>query len=153
MNNFTQPQVEKAIKDSSSIKEFLINLGLKPNGGQYRRAKTIALKFGLELPKYDTLASSRNALSTVKISNDDFFVFGVHRNGQRLKKRLIEDYGWEDRCMREGCPSPEPYWNGEKLVLQVDHIDGDNTNNIINNLRILCPNCHTQTDTYSNKKR
>lgn len=42
-------------------------------------------------------------------------------------------------------------WQGEKLVLQLDHIDGNNLNNEVTNLRILCPNCHSQTETYAGK--
>jgi hypothetical protein len=42
-------------------------------------------------------------------------------------------------------------WNGKPLTLELDHIDGKAYNNIIENLRILCPNCHTQTDTYRAK--
>lgn len=46
-----------------------------------------------------------------------------------------------------------PVWNNQPLMLQVDHHDGNNQNNTPENLRFLCPNCHTQTPTYSNKKR
>lgn len=42
-------------------------------------------------------------------------------------------------------------WNDKPLTLQLDHIDGDSDNNFPNNLRILCPNCHTQTDNYGSK--
>jgi hypothetical protein len=42
-------------------------------------------------------------------------------------------------------------WNGKKLVLQIDHIDGDNTNNATSNLQEICPNCHSQTSTFSGK--
>jgi hypothetical protein len=42
-------------------------------------------------------------------------------------------------------------WNGNPIKLECDHIDGDHTNNHIDNLRLICPNCHSQTDTYKNK--
>lgn len=51
-----------------------------------------------------------------------------------------------------GCRN-EGSWQGRDLVLELDHIDGDCLNNRLENLRWLCPNCHSQTDTYKNKKR
>ncbi|MCA1799704.1 MAG: HNH endonuclease [Actinobacteria bacterium] len=42
-------------------------------------------------------------------------------------------------------------WNGKPLTLQLDHIDGDRNNNELDNLRLLCPNCHTQTDTWGGR--
>ncbi|GAB7048084.1 HNH endonuclease signature motif containing protein [Catenuloplanes indicus] len=44
-------------------------------------------------------------------------------------------------------------WQGRPLKLHVDHIDGDFLNNTAENLRFLCPNCHSQTATYANRKR
>jgi protein-arginine kinase activator protein McsA len=40
------------------------------------------------------------------------------------------------------------YWNDEEIPIELDHIDGDHTNNELENLRLVCPNCHAQTDTY-----
>ena len=42
-------------------------------------------------------------------------------------------------------------WQGQPLTFQVDHVDGNRTNNSLDNLRVLCPNCHSQTDTYGHK--
>ena len=44
-------------------------------------------------------------------------------------------------------------WLGKKIILQLDHINGDNRDNRIENLRLLCPNCHSQTETYCGKNR
>ena len=63
-----------------------------------------------------------------------------------LKKYLIEEHGENCSICNLGNS-----WNNKKLVLQLDHIDGDSDNNYPSNLRLLCPNCHTQTDNYGSK--
>jgi Zn finger protein HypA/HybF involved in hydrogenase expression len=75
---------------------------------------------------------------------DTWFTYGSKYSNERLKKRILDEKlkVWE--CER--CHLTE--WQGTYLQLQLDHIDGDNKNNVIDNLRFLCPNCHSQTDTY-----
>ena len=63
-----------------------------------------------------------------------------------LYRLLIEERG--DVCSECGIPST---WNEKPLRLQVDHINGQPYDNLPDNLRLLCPNCHTQTNTFSNK--
>jgi endogenous inhibitor of DNA gyrase (YacG/DUF329 family) len=63
-----------------------------------------------------------------------------------LKRFLIEEIG--EYCLECGQDS---IWNDKPLVLQLDHIDGNSDNNFPYNLRLLCPNCHTQTDTFGSK--
>lgn len=65
-----------------------------------------------------------------------------------LKRYLFEANG--ESCSECG---QGPVWNGKPLTLQLDHIDGDSDNNALSNLRILCPHCHTQTETYGSKGR
>lgn len=67
-------------------------------------------------------------------------------NRQRNYAKLVEIYGEHCKFCNIG-----PEWQDEPLVLQVDHIDGDSKNNSIDNLRILCPNCHSQTETFGAK--
>jgi len=65
-----------------------------------------------------------------------------------LKRYLFETKG--ERCSECG---QGPVWNNKPLTLQLDHVDGDSDNNVLSNLRILCPHCHTQTETYGSKGR
>lgn len=72
-------------------------------------------------------------------------------NNTNLKKWLFKFNLLEEKCSADGCTVAST-WNKKNISLQLDHIDGDNTNNEITNLRILCPNCHSQTTTYAGKK-
>ena len=72
----------------------------------------------------------------------------VRSNGT-LKERLLKNGMLKNEC--DLCKGG-PEWKGQVLVLQLDHINGDNKDNRLENLRILCPNCHTQTETHSGKR-
>lgn len=67
-----------------------------------------------------------------------------HYQTFKLKNRLIEEGYLKNECGI--CDISE--WHGSWLPLELDHIDGNPTNHRIKNLRILCPNCHSQTDTF-----
>lgn len=68
---------------------------------------------------------------------------GLIKSNSTVKKALIEDRG--EIC--EKCDIGNN-WNGFPLNLQVDHVDGDNKNNFPTNVRLICPNCHSQTNNF-----
>ena len=65
----------------------------------------------------------------------------------KLRKRLFEEGYKERKC--EVCGIIE--WNGKSLSFECEHINGDSADHRLNNLMIICPNCHSQTDTYKGK--
>lgn len=84
-----------------------------------------------------------------KYNLDRFEKLSYEELGNTLKrKRLMLEQ--DDKC--DTCKNPE-MWNDKPLRFQIDHIDGNKKNNSRSNHRLLCPNCHTQTDTWGNKRR
>lgn len=149
---YTKEQMEEAIAQSNSKSEVIKNLGLNVNNGNYESIRFWALQWGLELPVWNPSDSTREAISRNTISDEEWFQKDTRREGANSKRRLYKS-GVEEKCA--GC-GIGPEWNGGKLTLQLDHIDGDKFNNLRENLQILCPNCHAQTKTFANngaKKR
>ena len=71
-----------------------------------------------------------------------------HYSSHKLRLRLISEGYKKDQC--EECGIED--WNGKELPKHLDHIDGNHYNHNLDNLRILCPNCHQQTETHGSKK-
>jgi hypothetical protein len=66
-----------------------------------------------------------------------------------VRKRIIKENLMPYKCIK--CEISE--WKGQKLSLHLDHIDGNSWNHELSNLRFLCPNCHSLTDTYTGKNK
>lgn len=138
-------RLESAISISSSKKEVLLNLGLRAAGGNYKALETAAAKMGLELPKWDYSGQGSSASA---FANETVFVENsTYNNGTNLKKRLYE-MGWKKECSECGIGAE---WNDKPLTLQLEHINGVHNDNRLENLRLLCPNCHSQTTTFAGR--
>jgi hypothetical protein len=138
----------EAISCCNSHSEILRYLGLRAAGGNSAQLKKYAKQFDLDLPVatgYQKLSGAHKA-NTI---NDElvFIANSTYSNRAQLKKRLRKI--WTSWVCGE-CGIGEE-WNGKSLVLQLDHINGIFNDHRLENLRLLCPNCHSQTDTFSGK--
>ena len=81
----------------------------------------------------------------------DEILQGLHPHFQtlKLKNKLLKEGIFENKCSLCGIHD----WQNKTLNMQLDHIDGDSSNHRLDNLRLLCPNCHAQTDTYCGKNK
>ena len=88
-----------------------------------------------------------------KFSKDEFISYVLCENGSRWNGNKIKESMFEFGMKEEICEEcgQEPSWNGKTLSLQLHHIDGNRYNNNIENIKIICPNCHTQTETFAKK--
>ena len=98
----------------------------------------------------EKIAHSSTGKIRPRIPDNEVFVENCSVARHVIKKRIIRDKLLDYKCAICG---QEKIWNGKELSLQLDHINGINNDHRLKNLRFLCPNCHTQQDTYSAKNR
>lgn len=146
---YTKEILEPLAKDSLSIADVCRKLGISTAGGSNGNIAKLLKRYSIDTSHFLGRASKKGTISTVKKTWQEVLVnSGKPQHGWKLKRAMIEA-GVEEKCNSCG---QGPTWNYAKLVLQVDHIYGDNTNHELKNLRLLCPNCHSQTPTYSGRK-
>lgn len=83
------------------------------------------------------------------VPNSEVFVENSRFANELVKKRIIKDNLMEYKCNKCSINS----WQGISLVLELDHINGKNKDHRLENLRFLCPNCHSQTETYKGRNK
>ncbi len=150
---YTDEDLAKAVEDSFSYRNVLRLLGIKLAGGSQSHIKRRIEKLGLDVSHFTGQGHNRGKRSNNRMSADQTLIFDADRTTRQSYKRLhrsLQEIGREYRC--EIC-SNDGIWMGDKITLQIDHIDGDWKNNLRENLRYLCPNCHWQTSTHGNKER
>lgn len=144
---YTEQQLIEAVQTSISIRQVLIKLGLAPQGGGYQTIHKAIQRLHLDTSHFLGQASNKGQKFNPKRPIEDYLYNKQPIQSYKLKARLIRDGYFQRRCYQ--CTLTE--WNGKPIPLELEHIDGDHTNNNLSNLTILCPNCHAQTSTYRGK--
>lgn len=125
-------------KESKSYTELSKKLGHNGSSGALV-AKKRAIQLGVEV----------KANYHKRTPDDEFYSKGTIRSTSGLRYRVIKDNFMPYTCSCCGIST----WQNKPITLQLDHIDGDPSNNTKENLRWLCPNCHSLTDTYCGKNK
>ena len=108
--------------------------------------KRIATKLECYIPNQSGKGTNKKSIEKVPL---DEILNGLHPQFQtyKLKNKLLRNGLFENKCLICGITD----WNGKKLNIELDHIDGNKYNHSLLNLRLLCPNCHSQTETFRGK--
>ena len=138
------------VSKSFSYSEVLRALNLNPRGGSStdvlkQRIRELDCDISHFLVKTQTFGfQERTPINDILVENSSY------ANTSYLKKRILDEHLLEYKCQECGNSG---VWNNKKLKLHLDHINGVNNDHRIENLRFLCPNCHSQTPTYSGKNK
>ena len=135
-NKITDEQLIEAFIENSHIGKVSVKFNL-PTITIWRRLK----KLGIEL---------KTVKNNVKIPIQEILE-GKHPYYQtfKLNKRLIKENVLENKCSVCNIDN----WNNKPIGLHLDHINGNSTDHTFKNLRLICPNCHSQTETYCGKNK
>ena len=141
--DWNKEKIEEAIKISTSYSETLRNLGIPTQGNNADTLKKYIEEYSLDISHF-TFGKSKDFSNLKYISASEYLGTDKFIATSKLKLKLLKEGIKENKC--EICGITK--WNGKPLVMQLHHIDGNNKNNSLDNLQMLCPNCHSQTENY-----
>jgi hypothetical protein len=149
MVQYTEEELKIAIATSYSYRQVLLKIGLKPAGGNYDSLKKRIATLELDVSHFTHQGWSKDQKLGSRRDISDHLTNKYPIQSYKLKLKLLRA-GIKQHCC-EGCGLTE--WLGKPIPLELDHINGNNQDNSLRNLRLLCPNCHCFTPTYRGKKK
>lgn len=147
-------ELEKVVKESKTKTECLIKMGLRAAGGNYKTITKYIEEYQISTEHFDTHQSRVNKMNQMNFERkkplSEILTENSTYNRHRLKERLYDENIKSKQC--ELCGQGE-IWNGMKMSLIIDHINGIWNDNRIENLRIVCPNCNATLPTHCGKNK
>ena len=143
--------VRAAVKKNYSMAGVLRELGLKPIGGNYKTIKSLISHNDIDTSHFTgqgwNIGLKFNPQR--KVTNEEIFVAdSSYVCSWRLRERYKVLTGI-NHC--QSCGLSE--WLDKPISLEIHHVNGNNRDNRLDNLLLLCPNCHAQTETYRGRSR
>lgn len=141
--------VQEMVNVSYNKKELLENLGVSPYGANYKLINYYISEYGIDISHFDPFRKNKQIKRTSEKPIQECLKNKSNVSSSRLKHKLYKYNLKEPIC--ELCGQDE-YWQGKKMSLILDHINGVNNDNRFENLRIVCPNCNATLETHCKGK-
>lgn len=149
MSSYNLEQLISAVSSSTSYRQTLIKLGLSDKGGNNAILKRKIAEYGIDTSHFTGKRHAKGKRLSPRTMTEKYLNNDQPIGSFRLKNRLLSEGYFEPIC--SSCL--QTTWLDQPIPLELDHIDGDNSNNNFSNLRLLCPNCHALTPTYRGKNQ
>ena len=146
-----QDKFKELIYNSKSFKDVMRHFGMRSHGGNHNTLKARLKELNIDTNHFITAnqASNLARVMTLEKLSHEVLVENSSFGRYNLKKYLVKfkllDYKCQ-KCLNTG------EWMGEPMTLQLEHKNGVNDDNRLENLSFLCPNCHSQTSTFAGKQ-
>lgn len=149
---WTEDQLRIAVKNSRSIRQVIQSLNLKPAGGNYTQLYKYINELNLNTTHFKGRGWNKGlkGFSFPKFTLKEILVVNSNFQSYKLKNRLFVSNIKSPKC--EECGWAKRSKDG-RIPLELDHINGDSRDNRLENLRILCPNCHSLKPTHRGLNR
>ena len=148
-HKYSLEDLKTVVKNSRSIRQVLQNLDIVPVGGNYRTIKNKIAAHNIDTSHFCGQAWNKGKKIGPKRSLEEYLSNTKTIQSWKLKRRLLNDKIFDPKCYN--CHNIQ--WLHQPIPLELHHIDGDNQNNNLSNLTLLCPNCHALTDNYRGKNK
>lgn len=151
--DYSKEDLQDLLDTSNGYADVLRNMGLNPKGGNPKTLKRVIVEYNLDTTKLDKnrhLFFLKCSEKGNMVRHKDIFQYlqkGVRISSYNLLHKLYKEGLKEKRCER--CKITE--WEGEPISFHLHHKDGDRLNNELENLQVLCPNCHSLTENFAGK--
>ena len=149
LRGYTDQQVMDAVASSTSNRQVLAKLGLVEAGGNYKCLKLTFERLKVDTSHFTGKLWNKGKILSPKREVSEYLSNSKSIQSHKLRLRLLKEGIFEPKCY--SCDNTE--WLEQPIALELEHINGDHSDNTLSNLTLLCPNCHAQTKTYRGKNK
>lgn len=154
-SRISEEELRTIVNKCTSVRQVLISMNLVPKGGNYNILKNRIESLNIDTTHFTgkgwrrgkEFGIERMSIRDILIK-DSRYSTGSPRQSSKIKNLLFRLGIKDKRCEECGILN----WMNKDIGFELHHIDGDSLNNEINNLKILCPNCHSQTSNFRGRR-